>query len=40
MESYFENSVEEVFSFFVRKKKIDIKEADEILKMIEQMKKK
>ncbi|MDZ7935879.1 MAG: BlaI/MecI/CopY family transcriptional regulator [Emticicia sp.] len=39
MENYFENSVEEMFSFFVREKKIDIKEADEILKLIEQMKK-
>jgi hypothetical protein len=39
MEGYFENSVEEMFSFFVREKKIDMKEADEILRMIEQMKK-
>ncbi|AFK04350.1 transcriptional repressor, CopY family [Emticicia oligotrophica DSM 17448] len=38
MESYFENSVEEMFSFFVREKKIDMKEADEILKMIDKMK--
>ncbi len=38
MSSYFENSVEEMFSFFVKEKKIDIREADEILKMIEQMK--
>lgn len=38
MESYFENSVEEMFSFFVREKKIDVKEADEILKMIDKMK--
>jgi predicted transcriptional regulator len=39
MESYFENSVEEMFSFFVREKKIDVQEADEILKLIEKMKK-
>lgn len=39
MESYFENSVEEMFSFFVREKKIDVKEADEILRLIEKMKK-
>ncbi len=39
MEGYFENSVEEMFSFFVREKKIDIQEADEILKLIEKMKK-
>jgi BlaI family penicillinase repressor len=38
MESYFENSVEEMFSFFVREKKIDVKEADEILRMIDTMK--
>ncbi|MFY7912155.1 MAG: BlaI/MecI/CopY family transcriptional regulator [Emticicia sp.] len=38
MESYFENSVEEMFSFFVREKKIDMKEADEILRMIDKMK--
>jgi BlaI family penicillinase repressor len=34
MENYFKNSVEEIFSFFIREKKIDMKEADEILKMI------
>ena len=39
MEGYFENSVEEMFSFFVREKKIDLKEADEILKLIDSMKK-
>lgn len=38
MENYFENSVEEMFSFFVREKKIDLKEADEILSMIEKLK--
>jgi BlaI family transcriptional regulator, penicillinase repressor len=39
MEGYFENSIENVFSFFLKKKKIDLSEADEILKMIEQMRK-
>ena len=38
MEGYFENSVEEMFSFFVREKKIDVKEADEILRLIDKMK--
>jgi BlaI family transcriptional regulator, penicillinase repressor len=38
MEGYFENSVEEMFSFFVREKKIDLKEADDILAMIEKLK--
>lgn len=37
---YFDNSVERMFSFFVEKEKIDLKEADEILKMIEKLKKK
>jgi BlaI family transcriptional regulator, penicillinase repressor len=40
MEGYFENSVEEMFSFFVREKKIDLKEADDILSMIEKLKSK
>lgn len=39
MQGYFANSVEEMFSFFMREKKINLKEADEILKLIEQMKK-
>jgi BlaI family transcriptional regulator, penicillinase repressor len=39
MEGYFENSVESVFSFFVEKNKIDIKEADEIMRLINDMKK-
>lgn len=38
MDGYFENSVESMFSFFVKKNKLDVKEADEILKLIEQMK--
>lgn len=39
MGGYFKNSVEEMMSFFVSQKQIDLKEADEILKMIEEMKK-
>lgn len=35
LSNYFNNSVESLFSFFVKKQKIDIKEADEILKLIE-----
>ncbi|MGI4729073.1 MAG: BlaI/MecI/CopY family transcriptional regulator [Janthinobacterium lividum] len=35
---YFDNSVERMFSFFVKKEKIDLKEADEILKLIEKLK--
>lgn len=38
MEGYFENSVETMFSFFVKKKKLDLGEADEILRMIQDMK--
>lgn len=38
MGGYFKNSVEEMMSFFVSQKQIDLKEADEILKMIEAMK--
>ena len=40
MTGYFENSVESMFSFFVKEKKIDLKEADEILKLIEKFKNK
>ena len=40
MTGYFENSVESMFSFFVKEKKIDLKEADEILKLIEKFKSK
>ncbi|HYK76601.1 MAG TPA: BlaI/MecI/CopY family transcriptional regulator [Daejeonella sp.] len=36
--NYFGNSVESMFSFFVKEKKIDIQEADEILKLIGKMK--
>lgn len=38
LNSYFGNSVESMFSFFVKEKKIDLKEADEILKLIGKMK--
>jgi hypothetical protein len=32
--------VESMFSFFVKEKKIDLKEADEIFKLMEKLKKK
>jgi predicted transcriptional regulator len=38
MNGYFENSVESMFSFFVKNEKIDLNEADEILKMIQKLK--
>jgi BlaI family penicillinase repressor len=38
MSGYFENSVESMFSYFVKKQKIDLAEADEIMKMIEKIK--
>ncbi|WP_207535811.1 BlaI/MecI/CopY family transcriptional regulator [Desertivirga arenae] len=40
LSSYFGNSVENMFSFFVKKEKIDLKEADEIMKLIEKLKNK
>lgn len=40
MSGYFENSVESMFSFFVKNEKIDLNEADEIMKMIEKLKNK
>lgn len=40
MNGYFENSVESMFSFFVKKEKIDLAEADEIMKLIEKLKNK
>lgn len=39
MEGYFGNSVQSVFSYFVEKNKIDLSEADELLKLIQDMKK-
>lgn len=38
--NYFENSVERMFSFFVKEKKMDISDVDEILKMISKLKNK
>ena len=38
--NYFDNSVERMFSFFVKEEKIDLKEADEIMKLMEKLKKK
>jgi predicted transcriptional regulator len=40
MTGYFDNSVKGMFSYFVKKEKIDLKEADEILKLIEKLKEK
>ena len=40
LNGYFDNSVERMFSFFVEKEKIDLKEADENLKLIEKLKNK
>ena len=40
LNGYFSNSVENMFSFFVKEKKLDLKEADEIMKLIEKLKKK
>jgi BlaI family penicillinase repressor len=36
--NYFENSVESMFSFFVKEDKIDLSDVDEILKMINKVK--
>ena len=38
MNGYFDNSVKHMFSYFVKKEKIDLKEADEIMKLIEKLK--
>ena len=38
LDNYFENSVESMFSFFVKEEKLDLSDVDEILKMINQMK--
>jgi BlaI family transcriptional regulator, penicillinase repressor len=40
MEGYFENSVEEMLSFFVKEKQINTQELDDILKIIQKMDKK
>lgn len=39
MSGYFDNSVKHMFSYFVKKEKINLKEADEIMKLIEKLKK-
>jgi len=38
--SYFDNSAKKMFSFFLEKEKLDIKEVDKILKMIDKARKK
>jgi len=38
LNGYFDNSVKRMFSFFVQKEKINVKEADEIMKLIEKFK--
>lgn len=38
LNGYFDNSVKRMFSFFVQKEKIDLKEADEIMSLIEKLK--
>jgi BlaI family penicillinase repressor len=40
MNGYFDNSVKHMFSYFVKKEKIDLKEADEIMQLIEKLKNK
>jgi len=40
LNGYFDNSVQHLFSYFVKKEKIDLKEADEIMKLIEKLKNK
>lgn len=40
LQGYFSNSVENMFSFFVKEKKLDLKEADEIMKLIDKYKNK
>lgn len=39
LENYFGSSVKQMLSFFARREKIDLKEADEILKLMEELKK-
>lgn len=38
LDGYFENSVESMFSFFVKEEKLDLSDVDEILKMINKIK--
>lgn len=38
LDNYFSNSIQDMFSFFVNEKKIDLKDAEELLKMIDKIK--
>jgi Predicted transcriptional regulator len=38
LDNYFSSSVQDMFSFFVREKKVDMKDAEQLLKMIDKMK--
>ena len=38
LDNYFSNSVQNMFSFFVREKKIEMKDAEQLLKMIDNIK--
>ncbi len=38
LNNYFSNSVQDMFSFFVSEKKIDLKDAEQLLKMIDKIK--
>jgi predicted transcriptional regulator len=38
LSGYFDNSIKHMFSYFVSKERIDLKEADEILKLIGELK--
>ena len=38
LNNYFGNSVEKMFSFFIKQEKVDLQEADEIMKLIEKLK--
>lgn len=40
LSGYFDNSVNRILSFFAKKEKINLKEADEIMKLIEKLKEK
>ena len=40
LSGYFDNSVNSMLSFFVKQEKIDLKEADDIMKLIEKLKNK
>jgi BlaI family penicillinase repressor len=38
LDNYFSNSIQDMFSFFVNEKKIDLKDAQQLLKMIDKIK--